>query len=386
MNKVLLGEKIKSLVPYLFLAIAIIVAWRLIDQVGAVLDIARQAWGILTPFFYGFLLAYLFNMPIASVQKLLIMTGNGFVIRRQRMFSILIVLLLTAGIIALTLVLIIPAIRNSINIFIENIPGYTESVVAFIDNFNQMDLFGLTISADGIFDMLGAIFTDFSAEYLMAPINAIVGAGAAMFTAVLTFISSIYFLVEKERGAAVAKRMLKLVTTQQVFQTTLEILGRLDNNFRQYIRTQTIDGLILGTMATILLWILGSPFALILGIILGIFNYIPYFGSIAATLIAVVVVAFTDGMTMGLIALIALFVIQQIDANIIQPRLMSGSFSLSPLLVIISITFGGAMAGIVGMIVAIPIVAVLKDIFDYIVAYCEIRKFGRSQKEENNNG
>ena len=112
-----------------------------------------------------------------------------------------------------------------------------------------------------------------------------------------------------------------------------------------------------------------SPYALVLGLLLGVFNYIPYFGSIVATIIAVLVVALTQDLTMGLIAAIVLIILQQIDANIIQPKLMSGSFSLSPLLVIIAITVGGATAGIFGMIAAIPIVAVLKDLLDNYIAY-----------------
>jgi hypothetical protein len=79
-------------------------------------------------------------------------------------------------------------------------------------------------------------------------------------------------------------------------------------------------------------------------------------------------------MTMGLISAIVLLIIQQIDANIIQPKLMSGPFSLSPFLVIVSITVGGALAGVFGMIAAIPIVSVLRDIFENIVNYFDRKK------------
>jgi predicted PurR-regulated permease PerM len=136
-----------------------------------------------------------------------------------------------------------------------------------------------------------------------------------------------------------------------------------------YIYTQTIDGMILGTMMTIVLAIAGSPFFLLLGLMLGIINYIPYFGSIVGTAIALVVVAFTQGLGIALILLPIMFIIQQLDGNFIQPKLMGGSFSLSPLLIIVSVTIGGAYAGILGMLMAIPIVAVLKDILDSVVEY-----------------
>jgi len=125
---------------------------------------------------------------------------------------------------------------------------------------------------------------------------------------------------------------------------------------------------------TIELFILGSPYFLILGILLGVLNYIPYFGSIIGCFIAIAVVAFTQSIGMAALAAALLLVTQQIDGNIIQPRLMSGSFSLSPLLVIISITIGGAFAGMLGMIIAIPVVAVLKDMLESIIEYFERKK------------
>jgi predicted PurR-regulated permease PerM len=128
---------------------------------------------------------------------------------------------------------------------------------------------------------------------------------------------------------------------------------------------------------------MAPDFALVLGIMLGIVNYIPYFGSIFGTLVAVVIVAFTQGILMGLISLGILLVIQQCDANIIQPRLMGGSFKLSPLLVIISITIGGAIAGIFGMIIAIPIVKVLADISVDIVSNYEKQKLTKANIPEN---
>jgi predicted PurR-regulated permease PerM len=124
-----------------------------------------------------------------------------------------------------------------------------------------------------------------------------------------------------------------------------------------------------------------SPFALVLGVMLGIVNYIPYFGSIFGTMLAVLIVTFTQGIQMGLIALAVLLVTQQIDANIIQPKLMGESFKLSPLLVIVSITVGGNLFGIFGMIIAIPIVKVLADAVEEILKNHEKRKSKKTEKK-----
>ena len=384
MNKTLNSEKLKSLFPYFLLAIGIIIVFRISRPLeGFMLDFAAAIawlWNVVSPFFYGFVLAYIVNIPIGGIQKLLSKTGIPFLIRRQRMFGVIITLIITLIILALALNFVIPAIISSIVFFVDNIPMYVDAAMSFLSYFEEMNPEVWTI----VVTQLTGFFEGFSLEVLAQavahPINAIVGAGMAIFSAVIAFISSIYILVEKDKFKRLCRRLLRIFMSRRAGEATIAIFSKLNHNFRQYIRTQTIDGLILGTMATISLHFMGSPFALVLGIMLGVVNYIPYFGSIFGTLIAVLVVTVTQGLTMGAVAAATLLIIQQVDANIVQPRLMSGSFSLSPLLVIISITIGGAAAGIMGMIVAIPIVAILKDIFDSIVEYYEIQKFGKTDK------
>lgn len=379
-------EKFKLLLPYYLLALAIIITFVIIFEIRFFLNFIGQAWDVFTPFFYGFLIAYIVNMPCSAIQKVLVRTNIKFIVKRQRMFSVLAVILIFGLIIYLTLDLIIPAIADSISFFIINVPMYWEGIVEFIEYFNSWDIFGWYISPESVFGFLADRFADFNVGSLITPLNAIFGVGASIFTGVIAFISSIYIMIEKDRFKGFLVRMLNVYTSAGVSKAIIGYADRLNKNFRQYVRVQTIDGIILGTLATIQLAVAGSPYALMLGIMLGIVNYVPYFGSIFGTMVAVIVVAFTQGVAMGLIMAVTLFITQQVDANIVQPRLMSGSYALSPLLVIISITVGGAIAGILGMIAAIPIVAVLKEMYESITAYYEDKKFEESNKNNGNEG
>jgi len=222
--------------------------------------------------------------------------------------------------------------------------------------------------------MITSVFQDFSIDSLAMPFNALVSLSSAVFRAFLTFISSIYIILEKEKFKEFLCRVIKAFTPNLASDLVIQYSRRLNKNFKQYIYTQTIDGLILGSIATIELYILRSPFALVLGIMLGIVNYVPYFGSIFGSLAAVIVVAFTQGLSTAALAALILLITQQIDGNVIQPKLMGSHFRLSPFLVIVSITIGGAAAGILGMIAAIPIVEVLKVMFEGIIEYYERRK------------
>jgi len=367
------SKKLQSLIPYFLLALAIVGAYKAISEIGFFTDIVVRIWGIITPFFYGFMLAYVLSIPCSGIQKLLAKTKIGFLVTRKKAMGILITYILIGLLISLTLNLVIPTIANSIALFITDFPVYYASTMQIVDYINNLDLLGLKISIDVILEWFQDIL-HFSMGSVTSSINAIVGVSSAIFRGFLAIISSIYILAEKDKFKAFLRRMLSAFIPAAGYRVIMHHADNLNRNFKQYIYTQTIDGCILGTLVTIELYLIGSPYFLILGIMLGVINYIPYFGSIVGSLIAVIVVMFTQGFTMGVITAIVLLITQQIDGNFIQPRLMGGSFSLSPFLVIVSITIGGAFAGVLGMIAAIPIVAVLSDIFESIITHYERRK------------
>ena len=375
MNKYQIYAQFKTLLPYFWLAACVIVFYRAVTSIDFFLRFFLQVWNIISPFFYGFILAYIFNMPCSFIMRQLNKYGNNFIKKRQKLLSILIVFLIIILLIGIVLNIIVPAIITSVIFFIDNTPTYIEGIFGFVEYFNNLGLFGWYISPEGIFSVLASALEGLSMETFAQPFNAIMNIGSTIFTGFIAIISSIYILVEKDRFKKFLHRLLNAFSPKMFNIAVVEIGARLNKYFRLYINTQTIDGIILGTMATIFLtFVIRSPYALVLGIMLGIVNYVPYFGSIFGTFAAAVVVLLTQDFTMGAGTLLGLIILQQIDANIIQPRLMSDSFSLSPLLIIISITIGGAIAGIFGMLAAIPIVAVLKDIFDSIVEYYEKAK------------
>lgn len=382
-------KQFRSLFPYFILALAVIVAFRVVSELSFIADIIAQTWRLISPFFYGFLLAYIINIPRGGIQRLLEKTKIKFIVKRKKALSIFLAFLIFVIILVLILDLIIPAIFNSIAFFFANIEVYYQSILDLVEYVNNLDILGFHISPEWISGPLeewidNLRIQDIIQNFGLETLNALIAFSTAIFRGFLTFISSIYILFEKEKFKAFFFRLLRAFTSPTVCDTIMEYAGKLNKNFKQYIYTQTIDGLILGTIVTIQLYFLGSPYFLILGIMLGIINYIPYFGSIIGSIVAIIVVAFTQGLPRGAIAAVILLVTQQIDGNIIQPKLMGGSFSLSPLLVIMSITVGGALAGILGMIAAIPIVAVLKDMLDSVTVYYEQQKLEKSDDAGEN--
>ena len=384
MNKLFNKEKLKSLLPYNLLAMAFIISYMVLSEIALIAGFFSWAWNVLTPFLYGFMLAYIVNIPISGMQRLLIKTSNKFFIVHQKLMSALIMLVVLVVMLTLLLMLVIPAIADSIVFFIDSLPVYYENIMLGAEFINNLDMFDFEINAETALGLLGGLFADISIESIMSPINALMAIPGMLLTGFIAFVSSIYILVEKNKFKGFLRRLLKVYANEAICNGTVDYASKLNKNVRQYINTQTLDGVILGTLVTVQLFLFGSPYALILGLMLGILNYIPYFGSIFGTIIAIAVVMLTQGIGIGAIVAVTLLITQMLDANVIQPRLMSGSFSLSPLLVIISVTVGNEIAGIFGMLISIPIVAILKDIYDSITAYYERKKLEESGLHEQN--
>jgi len=372
--------------PYFILAFSVIVVFHAVSEINVFWGVLSRIWGIVAPFFSGLIMAYILNMPCGAIQRLLMRTNNKFVIKRSRPFAVLILMIIIVTLITLVLNLVIPAITRSITQFISEFDSYQQELQNLIAWFNNLDLpeFIPAIYLDDIFEIIRDFTTELETGDLVASIFAGVGGFAGgVFRIFLAIVSAIYFLIEMERLHGFTIRLIAAIFSEKNKATILKYCGKLNFNFRQYIYVQTIDGIILGTLMTILLLIFRSPYALILGLMLGIVNYIPYFGSIFGTVIAAVVMAFTQGLGTAAFASVFMFGLQQLDGNVIQPKLMGGSFSLSPLLVIISVTVGGAYGGILGMLVAIPIVALLKDILDSYIEYRETLKAEKAMISED---
>jgi len=379
MHKFFKSRLMKSMLPYLILAFAAIVLFRLTAEFRIFTDAIGRFFTMLSPFLTGAIFAYIFNLPCTALQRLIKKIKNPFIVRKSRLFSVLLLIVIVILVVILILNLIIPAVVDSIEMFGRELPTYQATIMGWIDNLNEWDIpdfLAEYLSADAISGLFDRFVYDFDFSIIVERIIlGLGGAASAIFHAFLAIVSCIYLLIEKDKFKAFAMRLFAAIASEKTNETVLKYCRKLDHNFRAYIYTQTIDGIILGTLMTIVLFIFGSPFFLVLGIILGIVNYIPYFGSIFGTAFAVLVLAFTQGIwPTAVIAAIIMFAIQQFDGNVLQPKLMGGTFSLSPLLVIVSVTAGMFYGGIFGMLVAIPIVAIFKDLIDEYIVHREETK------------
>lgn len=368
---------IKTLDTLVVVVLAALV-YRAATNFGALAAGFKSAAKIFAPFFYGFLLAYVLNIPCNGISRLLARTKIPFLQKHKKGISISIVYILLILLAYVALRMVIPAAYESILVFVKNFDRYYRTVEASLAEFLELFSLQLDLSMKNLLPLI----KNLNLDGLLTSVQAIVGVSSGILQTFLALISSVYTLLEKDKFKAFLDRILRAFLSDTTYTRTIRYTGQLNRNFKQYIYAQTLDGCIMGILAGIELALLGSQFALVLGIMLALVNYIPYFGSIVGTIISVLVVMFSQGIPTGLLALVILLVTQQIDGNIIQPRLMSNSFSISPLLVIVSVTVGGAAAGVLGMLAAIPLIATLLSILEDIVTYFEQKKAAQAPKSD----
>ncbi|MCL1989009.1 MAG: AI-2E family transporter [Firmicutes bacterium] len=392
-------SQFRMFLTYFSLAVAVIVFFWSVNNFDVITGWVSWIFGTLSPFIAGFVIAYILSIPMRAIQRLLDKTKIPLVIRFKRAISVILVYVLFILLIIISLQLVIPPVINAVMDLAMQLPVYLQQFLNFIEDFLDnlpiyMTLESLTGGAVGadfninnlinfinyetVFSYVGTVFGGAGTVIGGAAAGAAVGA-AALFSGFLAVVSSIYFLFETEKLSKYLKRLMFAFVSTKVSTVIVDYGHKINQYFKQYIFCLIADCFIMGIIGFLLLqFIIGSPYAIFLGLLLGVMNLIPYFGSIIATVAAILVVWLTQGLGMGLLSTAVLFISQQVDANVIQPRLYGSSLKLSPLLIIISVSVGGAIGGtiggsmggtILGMIVAIPLAKVVTNIIDDVIEY-----------------
>ncbi|MGB8454658.1 MAG: AI-2E family transporter [Anaerocolumna sp.] len=182
-------------------------------------------------------------------------------------------------------------------------------------------------------------------------------------TFIFSFIIAIYFMIDGKMIKEYLKKVGKALISEKWNAGIVRFLADADSVFSGYIRGQLMDAFVMMLIISLTLSVVGVKFAIIIGIMAGIGNLVPYCGPLVAYF-STVLISLINGQYKELfIAVIALFIVQAIDGNIIAPKLLSHSIQIHPVLVIISLIFGNAIGGLLGMLLAVPVGALIKVLF-----------------------
>ena len=373
-------RKLTKWLYWFLFAVAVILVYKTLDNFSAIGKWIKNFIDVLTPFVIGILIAYLLYIPCRKVEELLKKIKKPkFLSKRSRGLSVFTVYLIAIIILIIAFNYLLPIISTSIIDLFTNIQGYYNSLSASIQSLPEDSIFRSEIVTDVIegisnIDLKQYINIDKITEYAKGVISA-AGKIIDFFVAIIV---SIYLLLQRRQIMEFLKKLGRATLRTNTYKNIGKYFDRSNNIFFNFLAGQLLDGIIIGIISSIAMSIIGVKYAVLLGFMIGIFNLIPYFGAIIAVIIAALITLLTGGIWQALIMVIVVTILQQIDANIINPKILGNSLKISPLLVIFAVAVGGAYFGFWGMFLSVPIIAVAKllltDYIDYKIQKKEKRK------------
>ncbi len=353
---------------WLSMGIILIIIYKLLDNFTAIGNWIGNLLKILAPFLSAVLIAYILYVPCEKLEKILLKHKW----KHARKWSIGIVYTIVIILIVLILKFVIPAVISSVLDLVNNIQSYYNSV-----NNSEIDL-----SWAPVFQNVGPYVQDnilkpiveyiqkidlqnlLSLDMIKNYIDSAIGVVKFLANAFIAIICSIYILSERTS-------IIKFITKYAKSKMRLEGYLKFKRYFTEgsqiffgFLSSQIIDGCVVAVITSIAMSIIGVKYSVLLGVMIGLFNLIPFFGAIVAVIFAVLITILTSGWQKALIMAIVVTVLQQIDANIINPKITGSRLEISPLLVVFSVSVIGAYFGIIGMFLAVPIVTLIKLIID----------------------
>lgn len=358
-------KKFSKWMYYFLLAVAIIIVYKFFDNFTAIGETIGNFFGVIKPFFAGALLAYLLYIPASRIEKKLTKSKRKFLKHKSRGLSVLITYILAILVIILLVNVILPVVLESVMELVNNFQWYWNTAIEKLNALPEDSILKSQQAEDVIKNVGEAIQNIDLKQYINTEkitgyVKSALGVASGIFNIFVSIVVSVYILLQRNQIINFFEKLTMAIFDKKTCDKIEKYIDSTNKIFFKFISSQLIDAIIVGILVTIAMSIIGVKYSVLLGFMIGLFNIIPYFGAIIAVAISILITVITGGISKALIMAIVVIILQQIDSNIINPKIIGNSLEISPLLVIFAVTVGGAYFGVLGMFWAVPVVAVLK--------------------------
>lgn len=360
---------------------AIFILYRLSLNLGNVLA-AIGGWlnwilTVLTPVFWGFMLAYLLKPAVDKIEKKLL-DISFFKNRKKkpRTLAVSLTFIIIIILFGIGLSLLISSFSNefkvaSIDSLFQLVNYVSQSLQSFYNALLE-SLETLQINSEALQEYVNKIGNLLATGVASIGNNLVTSAqnlSSFITNFLFTIIFSIYFLTDGERIKSYWSKFTNVVFSEKIKNHWAFIIQESDRVFSGYIRGQLLDALFMFVVISVTLSIVGVKYAVIIGALAGFGNLIPYVGPFIAYGSTIVVTLVSGDIKKMVIAYIALFIVQTIDGNIINPKLLGNNVDVHPMLVVIALIIGQSAFGLLGMLFAVPVAALCKVFFEKIMGH-----------------
>lgn len=361
-----------SIKKIIMIALGLIIFYLAIKNIAVVISYIGTFISFFTPFILGAALAFIINVPMTKIE--------GFLFKKvpenpktrlqrcaktlKRPVSMLIALVLVFGVIVIAGIIIVPQVASGLESLAEALPGAMDRLQDWIStNANKIDIVEnlmnkIDIDLDSVGRELASTAKGWATAMLDSGFSTVSNIVNGIFEFVIGLVFAIYILLQKEKLGRQGKQIVYATFTEKTADKIMYITGMTRDVFKGFISGQCVDGIINAILFFIILTILGIPYAVMLSIFSGFMAMIPIIGSFIGAGVGVIIVLIMDP-SQVLYFIIMYIIVQQIDGNVIYPLIAGNSMGLPSIWVLMAVTVGGSMMGILGMILFIPICSVL---------------------------
>lgn len=368
----------------LLIIIAIVTYWT-INNYATIGNLFNNVLGIIFPFVLGGCLAFILNLPMSFFEnKIFKINGkrNNKKIKYKKLKRVISILFAIAVIIlVLTIIinLILPELIKVINLLISNIPYYFEEIAKLIQTYgeNIPDLNKLMQEANIDVNSIRNQIIGQIPNLLTSSISIVTSIFSGITTFIISIIFAIYILMEKEKLQIQISKIVHAYLNKDKAETVINVGKVTNNTFKRFFTVQCLEATILGSLCIIGMWIFKIPYAIPIGVLVGVTALIPIVGAFIGVIIGSILILSVNPIKVITFVLFVL-VLQQIEGNLIYPRVVGSSVGLPGMWVLVAVSVGGSLGGIIGMLIGVPIATII-----YTLLKNDVDK-RLEQKGENN--
>jgi predicted PurR-regulated permease PerM len=368
LKKIEWNNKYTTIAVYVFLVVAACVLF------GAAVQNFQMIWGFfckivkyLLPFIYGFVLAYILSPLVRRLEKPL-KEKTSLSPRARRSFAMAGSYLLVIIAISTFGMVVLPVLVESAGQLIGNVSFYTGRINELI---NQLIAYipdeAISKEVQAAITQLFGLIYDFVASFLTQAVSVATRVASSVIEVVMGIIISVYMLSDKEKLIAQMKKILSAFLPTRAMEEILRVAHDSNQKFSGFITGKIIDSTIIGILCAVGMLIFQMPFVALVSLIVGITNVIPYFGPFIGAIPGVILVLIGGDITKAVLFAAFILGLQQFDGNILGPAILGQSTGLSAMWVVFAILLFGGLYGFVGMLIGVPLLAVIFGVLRSVV-------------------
>ena len=390
-----MNRKYLQISLYVIITVVIIYFLKLLMDNSPVIIkslVSKLSWliKVIRPVIIGFVFAYLIQPIVDFFEAKFEKLRNYKIFKRfvrprtwAALTSVLLLLIVLVGFISLLVFIVTKQLKlanmDDITFLVKNyINSFEKFINSIASRLDQLDIKSEEI--EKYVENTTGFILNVMKDFTNAVVNAITDFSGYLTTIIFSFIIGFYFLIDGKYFMSYISKASQALFNDNFNKKLKNFVSDLDMVFSGYIRGQLTDAFVMMVLISVALSIIKVKFAIIIGVFAGVGNLIPYVGPIVAYVSTTVVCLLNGDTKTWVIAMIALLLIQTIDGNVINPKLLSHTIKIHPLVVIISIIFGSALGGFLGMLLAVPIGAYIKlVIVRFIDRRLEVKESNKNQ-------